>query len=192
MKESDAKKNNVTIYAVIMAVIVGLVLLVIFLLNYQKETRISETYKDADLSSLACSTTTSSELTFFENTADNAKHELKMVFSDGVIDKISYEFRGEYGSWETADQDEGVLHARYNNYMGEHGLENTMLTPVFQNVDGKLKIGLYLDNYKKNMSPAIAKLFYIEDGSMNVVAKSSITEMKEYYENKGFSCIMGE
>ncbi|MDO4747254.1 MAG: hypothetical protein Q4A70_02865 [Candidatus Saccharibacteria bacterium] len=192
MKEKDGnKKKKQIIYAVIIALIAGLIALIIFLLTYKKETHIYENYDDANLSSLACSITSTPESSFFENSAKSIKHEVKIVFTNDVIDKMSYEFRGEYESWSDADADEGVLHAKYNNYMGEHGLEHSMLTPIFQNVDGELKISLYLDSYK-DMNSTIAKLFYIGEGSMNVIAKNSITETKKYYEKKGFSCIIND
>lgn len=192
MSDSDKKKRKkLIIYAVVMALIAGLVGLVIFLLTYRKETHINESYDRADLSSLTCVTKTNPESSFFENHAKSVEHEIKVIFSNEIIDKMSYEFNGQYDSWGDADSDEGVLHAKYNNYMGERRLSNEMLKPVFQNVEGKLKIRLYLDSYK-NMNSGIAKLFYITEGSMNVIAKNSIAETKKYYEKKGFSCIIGD
>lgn len=192
MNKSDGKKRRkLIIYAIMIALIAGVIALVIFLLTYKKETHIYESYENGAVSSLVCDTTETTDSAFFENHAENVKHEIKIVYNDDVISKMSYEFRGKYDSWKSADDDEGILHAKYNNYMGGHNLKIGMLNPVFQNVDGELQIRLYLDNYK-NMNSVIGKLFYIGDGSVGVISKNKVEETKKYYENKGFSCIIGD
>ena len=185
------KKRKLIVFAVIVALIAGLIALIVFLLTYEKETHIIETYDSGEISSLTCSTTETSESAFFQNNAKSAKHELRMVYNNSVISKMSYEFRGVYDSQDAARSDDGSLHAKYNNYMGEHGILNSVLTPIFQSLDGELKISLYLGEYDK-MNSAFAPLFYIGNGLIDTIGKNSVQETKKYYENKGFSCIIGD
>lgn len=191
MSESKMRKRKLIIFAVIVAFVVGLMALAVFLLTYKKETHITKVYDRGDISSLVCTTSETKDSAFFQNNANSVKHELKIIYNNEVIDKMSYEYRGEYGSWGAADVDEGIMHAKYNTYMGDHNISSSVLAPLFQNVDGELKISLYLDSYEM-MNTTIAPFFYIGNGLVDTIGKSSVEETKKYYENKGFSCIISD
>ena len=183
-KEKDNKRNMVR--AIVFAVIVGIVALVILLLTYKTETHIYETYQDVDVSSLVCESNDNESAFFNSETASSVEHKVKIKYSNGTVDKLAYEFEGIYDSEESAEHDNAVLHARYNNYLGQYNIDGESLTPVFQTIDNKLRIKLYLDSYG-NMNSAYGKLFYIGSGSLDTVAKKPMDETRKIYENKGFS-----
>lgn len=184
-KEKNNKKNIVR--AVVFAVIVGIVALVIFLLTYRAETHIYESYQDVDVSSLVCKSSDNESAFFNSETANSVVHKIKIIYSNEVVDKLSYEFEGIYNSEESAEQDNAVLHARYNIYLSQYDMDSESLTPIFQTVDNKMRIKLYLDSYGK-MNSVYGKLFFIGDGSMDTIAKKSVDETRKIYENKGFLC----
>ena len=187
-QEDDRKKKKLIIDAVIVAAIVGIIALAIMLLTYKRETRITDTYANVDKAALSCYSDNNTESGFFYSDAvSKVRHEIKIVYNDGSIDKVSYAYSGEYDSSDAAEHDDAVLHARYNIYMGEHDMNSGSLNPVFISSGNKLTISLYLDGYKK-MNSVLGKLFYIGSASMETIGKNSVEETKKHYENKGFSC----
>ena len=193
MKESDKqKRKKIIVQAVVLALIVAIIAIVIVLLTYKKETRTIETNEDGDMTALVCSSHDNGETAFFKSdTAKEVEHKVKLVYNNDNLQKMSYEYTGEYETKDIAEHDDAVLHARYNRYMGEHDKKSEMLTPVFQVVDNKLAIKLYLDSYK-DMNSVISKLFYIGSGLEGTIGKNSLKDTKKYYEKKDFSCIISE
>ena len=192
MKESDKKEQkSLMTDAIVITVIVAIIAIVIFLLTYKKETHTTNELHEDEMSTLVC-TSHDNEAAFFKSdTAKDVENTIKYVYNDGDLNKISYEYTGEYGSKAAAEHDDAVLHARYNTYMGEHKEKSESLTPVFQVVDNKLTIKLYLDSYK-NINSVIGKLFYVGNGLEGIINKNSIEETKNYFEKKDFSCIISE
>lgn len=193
MKESDKEKRKKLITeAVVVAIIVAIIAIVVILLTYRRETHIIEKTDDGDTSALVCTSQNNDDLAFFKSdTAVDVEHVVKSVYSDGKINKMSYEYIGDYESKGVAEHDDAVLHARYNIYMGEHDKKSESLTPVFQVVNDKLTIKLYLESYS-DMNSVIGKLFYIGSGLEGTIGKNSINDTKKYYEKRGFSCIISE
>ena len=194
MKEPEKKKNKrLVIDAVVMITIVVCIALVIILLTHQTETHTTEEYDDGDAAALVCtSDSNDGEKDFFKSeTANRVEHMVKLVYDNGKVEKMSYEFMGDYNSNEEAKDENGKMHTSYNIYLGENGVDHEMLTPVFQYYDNKSIIKLYLDDYRK-MNYALGRIFYIGNGMKDVVAKNSIKETKKVYENKGFSCIIND
>ncbi len=186
MEKKKNNKNNI-IRAIVFALIVGIVAFAVFLLTFKKETHVNESYQDTDLSSLVCISNNNDSAFFSSDSANSVEHKIKIIYNNDSISEMSYEYEGVYDSDESAEHDSAVLHARYNEHMGHHDIDNGVLTPIFQTIDNKLKIRLYLDNYEK-MNTVYGKLFYIGEGIIETVAKNSIDETKKIYENKGFLC----
>lgn len=190
-KNDDRKK--LVIEAIAVAVMVGIIALVIFALTYKREEFIYEADSGGDASALVCtSNNNDSEVAFFSSDdVSSVEHKIKLIYRSGIINKLSYEFLGKYDSEEAAKEAKGVFNTKYNIYIGDHGMELDVLSPVFQYIGNKAKVELYLDSYKK-MNSAIGKLFYISSASLDSVAKNSKEETKKYYEKKGFSCIISD
>ena len=194
MKESEkSKKKRTFIDAVIIAAIAAIVALVVFLVTYKKETWITEEYDYGDTLALACTSHENDpEVAFFSSeTATSVEHIVKMVYNNDKVQKISYEYEGKYDSDDEAKEDSGAMHTKYNIYLGDHGIDHAILTPVFQYTGKKALIRLYLDDYNK-MNSTLGKIFYIGNGMKDTVGKNSAKETKKLYENKGFSCIIND
>lgn len=194
MKEKDdKKKKKLIIYAIMIALIIGFVALIIILLTFEKETHTYKKYEYDDMSALVCVLQSNdADNDFFSSDgASDVKHTIKLVYSNNLIQKMSYEYNGFYDSEENARKDSGELHAKYNIYMGDHGVNHDILAPVFQNNNNKALIRLYLDDYGK-MNSTIAKLFYIGNGMIDTISKNSLDETKKLYENRDFSCIISD
>lgn len=198
MKESDNKKQRKLIVdAVVFAVIIAVVAIIIVLLTYRKETHITDEYENNNTSALVCTTNDNShddendKTFFYSDVTNDVKHTVKFVYSNGKVDKLSYEYEGEYNSEEEAKKDSGHLHTRYNLYLGDRGVNHEILTPVFQYTGTKAMIRLYLDDYEK-MNSVIGRVFYIGNGMVDTIEKNSAEETKKIYENKGFSCIIND
>lgn len=191
MKEMNNNKRKQRIDAVKIVFLVCIIALVIYALTYKRETHIYETSDNSNTSALVCtSNSNDSEVMFFNSdNVSNAEHKVKLVYINDTINKISYEFTGEYDSEWVAKEAKGSFNTKYNIYMGNHNLELNTLSPVFQYVGNKAKVELYLDDYK-NMNPTIGELFFISSTSLDSIAKESKEETKNYYEKKGFSCII--
>ena len=193
MKKTNNKKKKLMIDTAIMVVLAGIITLVVFALSYKKETHIYESINEGDTLALVCTShDNDSEKHFFtDDYASNVEHRLKLVYRDGVVGKLSYEYTGEYNSEEAAREAKGNFNTKYNIYIGDHNLELNVLSPVFQHSNNKVKVELYLDDYR-NLNSVIGKLFYISSASLDSVIKNSKEETKKYYEKKGFSCIIND
>lgn len=98
-------------------------------------------------------------------------------------DKLNYLFDGTYASAEAASKANDVLHADYNIYMA---IDAEKLTPNFSIVDNTLKINLFAN--RNQMDTKVGKLFFLNDAETENFAKYKDEDLKELYQNKGFSC----
>lgn len=190
-KEKNGHKKPIA-EAVVIITIVVFIVLIILLLTHKKEAHIIDEHKDDDVVALVCTLDENIDSTFFNSeTATSVKHVVKATYNNGSIDKMSYEYKGDYESKDAAEHDDAVLHANYNYYMGERGEKSESLTPVFQVVDNKLTIKLYLDRYK-DINSTTGRLFYIGSGLEDIIGRNSVEDTEKYFERKSFSCIIDE
>lgn len=193
MKDLNSKKKKLTIDTTIIVVLVVVMVFVVFMLTYKSERHIYDSVIENDTSALVCTSNNNDSETMFFSSEDatSIEHKIKLVYNDNKIDKMSYELTGEYVSESVAREAKGDFNTKYNIYIGDHDMNLNVLSPIFQYVDNKVRVGLYLDSFEK-MNSAIGKLFYISSASLDSVSKSSENETKEYYEKKGFSCIIND
>lgn len=193
MKDLNSKKKKLTIDTTIIMVLVVVMVFVVFMLTYKSERHIYDSVIENDTSALVCTSNNNDSETMFFSSEDatSIEHKIKLVYNDNKIDKMSYELTGEYVSESVAREAKGDFNTKYNIYIGDHDMNLNVLSPIFQYVDNKVRVGLYLDSFEK-MNSAIGKLFYISSASLDSVSKSSENETKEYYEKKGFSCIIND
>lgn len=193
MEKDNRKKSKkmIIIYAITTALIAGAIALVIFVLTNKKEVHTYVNRNDGKTMSLVCNIRNNDNAFFASETSIEMDHAIKFVYRDGVVDKISYEFDGVYDTADKAKEEVGAMHTNYNIYMGDHGVDHEILTPIFQYEGEKARIRLYLDDYRK-MNSVIGKVFYIGSGIQDTVAKGSAEDTKKIFENKGFSCIISD
>ena len=192
MEESkENKKKRVALGMIIVAALIGIVALVIFLLTHKTETYIHEVTTDEKISALVCVSNNNDSGFFISEEATSITHKVKLVYKNNEINKLSYELVGVYGSEDSAEQAKGGFNTDYNIYLGNNNIKYETLSPVFRYAENKAGVELYLDDYKK-MNSVIAKLFFIDDSSVNSIAKNSIEMTKKYYEKKSFSCTIND
>lgn len=193
MKDLNSKKKKLTIDTTIIVVLVVVMVFVVFMLTYKSERHIYDSVIENDTSALVCTSNNNDSETMFFSSEDatSIEHKIKLVYNDNKIDKMSYELTGEYVSESVAREAKGDFNTKYNIYIGDYDMNLNVLSPIFQYVDNKVRVGLYLDSFEK-MNSVIGKLFYISSASLDSVSKSSENETKEYYEKKGFSCIIND
>lgn len=172
-------------------VTLGLVLLIliicILLLFSSSETHTS-TVKDADeISALYCKAGKLENAFFDSDAANTIKHEIKLTFKNATLDKIYYSFKGTYPSEDTAAADETRLHAKYNIYMGDNGVDQGSLSPNYSVVKAKFKLSMYVDSLDK-INTITAKLFFINKEDLQGFGSNSMDDLKSYYENQSFQC----
>lgn len=186
-KGKKHKRKMLIVEAVVVALIIGIVAFVVAVLSYDRKAWVTEEHEDFSLVTMVCSRHDDEHSFFENNNASDKEHQLKIVFKDDKIDKISYGFEGEYDSKESADHDDAVLHADYNIYMSNHEISSELLTPIFRVSDNKLFISMYLENYS-SLNSVTGKIFYIGSGDIDKLAKNSVDDVKAYFKKKGFSC----
>ena len=103
------------------------------------------------------------------------------------IDKIYYSYVGTYRSYDEADHDNAVLHARFNDHMAKYKSNPELLTPSFSTVKTELRINLYAKN-REMMDRSKETLFFIEEGKVDEFMGYSRDKVMDYYKKRGFSC----
>lgn len=171
------------VFVFIVVIIVGIILW--FILN-KSETYTSEDIKYGNNSSLSC-TSNSSDYAFFKtDSALDHTHKVVALFRDDKLHDLSYEYDGNYETNAGADNAMDVMHADYNIYLGNKGVDSESLSPVFSNNGNKTKVSLYADSGKLNI--ITAPLFFISDEEFYSLSKYGSKDIKNNYESKGFKC----
>ena len=169
-------------------VIAGVILLI--LLISPKETYISDGDKMESIGILDCRASSVDEAFFNYDTASRADHEIKITFKSGVADKINYTYEGEFSSNDAAEIALSWMHADYNNYMGEVGVYQEDLSPMFSVINAKGIINLYIDESK--FTSATARFVFLDEDKYAVFRDMRAEEIGKLYESKGFSCEFSE
>lgn len=189
---ANNKENNISLVAktIVFAVIVAIVVLVIFLLTNNSETRISENVNEGDLTSLNCISTSLKEPFFVSGKAQRYEHEIKVMFINNRFKESSYTYEGTFNSHETAENQMAEMHTKYNKFMEASGVYQEILNPVFMTDKSKVRVSLYME--PKDIYKATAGLFYMSDDVFSNLDKASEETFKKMYEDVGFTCQIHE
>lgn len=177
-------------YAALAAVLFVLALIVLFFLN-GRETRITEEKPDTAVSSVLCSANGLEEAFFTSSTANTIENEIKVLYKNDALDRLFYTYTGVYNSLEKVEQDDAVLHAKYNIHFGDYNVSPSILSPSFSTTNTKLIITLYAENTEL-IDDVTAKLFFVNDDIIDIFKEYSKEEVKSYYEKHGFTCEINE
>lgn len=184
---SEKKASRIDIFkTVVLMVIVAVVVLVIWFLTSGSETRISTEYSYGDLGSLQCTSENPSDAFFVSKNVQKFTHEIKVMFTENYIKEISYRYEGTYNSESVAETAAAEMHADYNIYMGNNGINQEGLNPVFMTDKTKARVSLYAESSKLNGT--VARLFFISGDEFGKLSDYSRDDLKKMYVSKGFSC----
>lgn len=184
-------KNEKSVKYIVVALVLFVIVIFILLLLNGSETRTSDNGENKSVTALYCIAGNLEGAFFSSTTANTIKNEIKVTFKNNKMDKLFYNYKGTYRSAEVADDDEAVLHAKYNVYMGENHLLQESLSPSYSVVDSKFGLTLYVDDYSK-INSATAVLFFIDKDKIAEFQDYSIDQMKTFYEKQSFQCQIGE
>ncbi|MBR2543665.1 hypothetical protein IKF03_03700 [Candidatus Saccharibacteria bacterium] len=183
---AEEKKNNIWWWVIAGLGAVVLVLVLIFLLQ-GKENYIAGGEQMTRVGSLNCSISHSEEAFFQSETVQRYTHEVRAIYRGDKLEDISYTYNGTYASPEAVEDASAILHAKYNKYMGENGVNPESLTPQFSNLKSKLKVSLYGD--KSKIDKVTAPLFFLTEEEVAEVGKYNLSKLEKLYKGKGFSCV---
>lgn len=185
------EKNKKLIRDTVVVVIVSLILsvLIMLLLN-GSETHTSSQSEGVKISSLYCESGAPVDPFFVSPGVINPKHELKVTFRAGELDKISYNFYGTYSDNKTAETASSRLHADYNIHMGQNDVYQEIYYPTFVATGNSVKVNLYAD--KGTVKPATAKIFFLNSEQYANMNSYSSDDFTKVYADRGFSCIFHE
>lgn len=182
MKDKEKKIK----YIVLALVLILIALFILFFLN-GTVTRTSEDISKDKISALNCKAGRIEDGFFVSETANTSSNEIKVTFKNGEMDKIYYTFSGVYRSEDVAEADDTLLHAKYNIYMGENGIEQGSLNPSYSVVQSKYYLRLYVDDYDK-INEVTRIFFFIDKEDLDKFNSYSLDTLESYYEKKNFRC----
>lgn len=170
----------------ILILIIGIILMIIWILSFKKESVSTTEPQNNNYASLECTSSSPTNPFFTSTTVQRFTHEIKVLFSDQKIKEISYRYDGTYNSNEAAESAKAHLHAEYNKYMARNGVYEETLNPVFSTNKSKLMVSLYAET--KKINPTVARLFFISADDYQTIDNYTAEDFKKLYESKGFSC----
>ena len=116
----------------------------------------------------------------------SSSHEIKVIYSQGKANKVSYTYVGNFYSEDDANGVNADLHAKYNKYMARYNLSPTILGPTFSVIGTKFKVNLYTDII--NIDGMTGVLFFLNPDEAVRMASESSEILKLVYSEKGFDC----
>lgn len=189
-EQDEAEKNSKMSRIILVGVIAVAIIIALFFLLRGNETRTSGGGENEKLGILDCVSTQPTNPFFSYDGTISPKHEVKVTFNGEKVDKISYNFYGNYRDNATAEHASAVLHADYNKYMGARGIYQEIFYPTFIASDSSLKINLYAE--KRDIQSATSMFFFLSGEEVNNLDNYKKDDLTEIYESKGFSCTFHE
>ena len=195
MGEVEEKKiGSLTIKILLLVLILAVVAGITWLLTNQIETRISKKVEENEYRLLECTigsmTEELSPVIEPKELGESMGYDIKMVFENGELSKVSYTFEGVYASTQMAEKVRATLHADYNKYMGNSGIDAGILNPVFTYNKNNVNVSLFTD--RKKLSSTVAPVFLISRDEYGRMNDFSLEKLQKLYEGKGFTCDVHE
>lgn len=187
---TEKKQIPVWIKWLIILCVIAVIVFIAWWFLRPKQTDVQSEDQTDKTVSLQCEVSDIDGAFFESSTAQKITHEIRATFKNDKIDKMSYTFYGVYNSHSVAENVNAILHGQYNKYMGEQGLSQQSLNPDFATIGDDLKITLFTDRAK--LSSLTTQFFFLDTDEYQRLASRSVSEMKELYEAKGFSCEVNE
>ena len=186
-KAKNRSAGAICAAVVILVLVVGLVL--VFLMN-RTETRTWHDETTTTTGSLVCTNASPANAFFKHDDEVSAEHKIKVTFKGDQFDKLNYTYTGEFESNEEATSALSEMHADYNIYMGENGLDQEALYATFSPMENEGVINLYIS--RDDFNSATAKFVFLSNGEFKKMGKYSAEEVQKVYKNKGFTCQLSE
>lgn len=182
------KKNNksLIIRGISLILVICFIGIVIWLLTYSRETTTITNHDNSVSSSLECNSSHPVEPFFHSSNSTKAKHVIRLLFKNDVLNEMSYDYDASFETEDDATYAEAVLHAKYNQYMGEHRLYKDDYSPSFNVIENKVRMSIYADG--KKITKSVLPLFYIPDENFEELNDLKPKDLKNIYAKQGFTC----
>ena len=153
-----------------------------------KETRISESVVYPDTNALVCESDAKEEAFFYDTETRTAFNKIKVLFTDDRPSQLFYSYTGKYDSEKIADSREASFHSKYNKYLSEKNISQSKLLTTFAHVNNEVRIDIYGEIDK--ITRDIGVFFFAPEDGFKSFTNYDSGEMKKFYEENGFSCII--
>ena len=184
--EEKKEKSNRTIAIPIILIIIFIIIILYFLLS-GRETHTTDGGDNSVTTALNCTAGSIDGSFFTSSTANSVENQVKITFKEDKPDKWFYSYDGTYRDYGIAEQDNAVLHAKYNKYLGGNDINHEIFTPTFSTVKTKLRINLYAKE-SSMINRITAVLFFINGDNYEEILDYSRDQIADYYQKQGFSC----
>lgn len=167
-----------------MIVVLLAILTLSFLLSYRKETITTKVENKSELVFLSCQQNLVKNYPLFSgNDYDDVELKILAKFVDNQITSVSAEISKIFTNSDSAEAFTNMLHANYDNYTGSRGINKKGITPSYTSIDGNSKIIIFIG--EKALNDKTAPLVLIDQDRLN---ESSVENIEQNYEKKGFTC----
>ena len=185
--KKDKKQAGLFIGAItILILLIGVAL--VFLFGSSTETRISGNMAYVSTDALVCESGARGDAFFRNDGAQVEYNKIKVLFTDNHPEQLSYYYFGRFDSEAAADSHEASFHSKYNKYLSENNFPQVKLVTTFAHVDNEVRIDIYGE--VDEMTRAIGVFFFVAKDGVTSFKGYNSSEMKNYYEENGFSCII--
>ena len=184
---SNHPKRKINLVAtIVISLIIIIVCALVFLLTYQKETTDKSILKTASQTSLICNANNPAAPFFSDDKAVNSSHDLRLTFRNDAISELYYAYKADFTTNDLATAASGSLHAKYNIYLSEKGVDAEKYSPTFSVIDNNLQITIYAT--QSSFNSAVAKLFFIDSEYVNSANNLSPEAYAEIFTAQNFQC----
>ena len=170
--------------------IAGIVVVAFLVFAGRGEVRTSESEQADNTSILVCKASDPANKFFSYKTENSAVHEVKIIFDNGDLDKINYNYTARYATNDEVETALSWMHADYNNYMGTISVYQEDLTPTFSAVGTEAIINLYFGG--KTLNSETARFVFLTSDEYAKIKNMSTKSIEKMYRGKGFSCNFSE
>lgn len=184
-KSNHKKRFGVVEFTALILIIVIVVILLLFLTG-KSESYTSNTTRENSISILDCKSEKPNEKFFSHNAESTATHEIKIIFDNNAIDKLTYTYIGRYVTNTEAKDAISWMQGDYNKYMGTTSVYQEDLTPTFSVIGTEAIINLYFNTNTFNSETA--RFVFLDDGEYTAAKNMSAKNIEKIYREKGFSC----
>ena len=175
--------SKIILFLVILGIVIGL----LWWLLRPHTTTESDVTESAKITSMTCTGGNVVNEVFDTSSATAVSYTLNLLFSDGILTQLTYQYEGTYESEEAAAAQLPYLHADYNLDLQDRGLTSTYFdgTTVGQ-VDNVLQVNFTADS--ETLTADVAD-YLLMDLDENGELPSTYDAVKANYVNRSFVCV---
>ncbi len=188
MRKKDKSSILVISGATLIVIAVTIALIVFF---WPKEVRTSTNSSETtSIASLICKSEYFPGAFFSDTEAKSQQYTIKVTYQDDKFNNVSFSYVSTFNSNEKADTAESKMHAKFNLYMYDYGLDPEKYNPNFRNLNNEVRVDLFSSS--ENMSSALARIILSNDATVALFTDNKHKALSDAYNKIGYSCEYSE